>query len=161
MACTFDIFKLQTIYKKKHADLLALFSQTDHKHVYETIIYLGKTLKKPPLYIAYEENLVPGCQSTVYLAAEPTKNGIYYHIQSDALISSGLAMMLLKIYQNESAAMPLCCPPQFIQDLGLQSVLSPGRSNGLASIYAKIYQDAKKIFLLQNTHLNASDTNIE
>jgi len=99
-----------------------------------------------------KENLVQGCQSRVYLTATLSADQcVFFRVHSDALISSGLAALLLFIYQGETAPFILHCPPLFIRDLGLMQSLSPGRSNGLISMYTKM----KKVtinLILNNQH---------
>ena len=150
-----DLFIL---YHKKQADLLALFSNCKTPEaIYEKIITLGKSLPTPSselLETKTENHLVKGCQSVVFIFSEINPEGkVFYHIHSDALISSGLASLLLFMYQGEKAEFILFCPPLFIGELKLNITLSPGRSNGLASMYSRMKQDALKLFL---THNNSS-----
>ena len=146
---------IKELYKKKHDILLSCFANCDTpERVYEKIIEIGKNLPNPLENIEYEANLVHGCQSIVYLSSSlNAKGNIFYQIQSDALISSGLAHLLLLMYQDEKIELTLFCPPLFIQDLGLPSALSISRSNGLASMYARMQQDAKKLFIQMHAHL--------
>ncbi len=144
--------ELFLLYQKKHNDLLSLFSDCKTPEaIYEKIIMLGKSLPKPPLELLStktENHIVKGCQSTVFIFSKIDLAGIMlYYIDSDALISSGLASLLLYIYQGEKAEFILFCPPLFISELKLNMTLSPGRSNGLASMYSRMKQDALKLFL--------------
>lgn len=144
--------QLVYLYEQKHEALLQKFSaSSDPKQIYEKIIELGRTLPLLSDSLKKEENLVQGCQSEVFLSAEMKADGaMLYTIGSEALISSGLAALLLLIYQGESPEMIMLCPPRFISDLGLAKNLSPGRSNGLASIYARMKQEATRLYLEQN-----------
>lgn len=141
--------ELCDLYEKKEQALMEKFSEVnDPQKVYEIIITLGKSLPIPASSIQTEANLVEGCQSTAYIASELNSESLMlYQIQSEALISAGLAALLFAIYNKEPAALILMCPPSFIQKLGLHSSLSPGRSNGLASLYARMKQDALHLFL--------------
>jgi len=141
------------LYEQKHEALLQKFSSLkDPKEIYEKLIDLGRTLPLLPESFKKAENLVQGCQSEVYLLAEIDLDGkMIYHIGSEALISSGLAALLLLVYQGEPAEMSMLCPPLFISDLGLGKSLSPGRSNGLAGMYARMKQEATKLYLKQNS----------
>lgn len=150
--------ELFLLYQKKHSDLLSLFSECKTPEaIYEKIIILGKSLPKPPSELLNgktENHLVKGCQSTVFIFSEIDSTGrMSYYIDSDALISSGLASLLLYIYQGEKAEFILFCPPLFIGDLQLNLTLSPGRSNGLASMYSRMKQDALKLFLTSKNSL--------
>ncbi len=141
------------LYEQKHEALLQKFASIkDPKEIYEKIIELGRTLPALSGSLKTEDNLVTGCQSEVFLSAEMDSDGkMFYHIGSEALISSGLAALLLLVYQGEPAEMILLCPPLFISDLGLAKSLSPGRSNGLASIYARMKQEATKLYIKRNS----------
>ncbi len=141
--------ELLYLYEQKHEALLQKFtSRSDPNQIYEKIIEFGRDLPRLPTSLKKEENLVQGCQSEVYLSVAMNSEGkVFYSIGSEALISSGLAALLLFIYQGESAELILTCPPLFISELGLAKSLSPGRSNGLASIYARMKQEATKLYL--------------
>lgn len=144
--------ELNALYQKKHKQLLNLFSESkDPQKTYEKIIELGKKISPAKDDIKKEINIVEGCQSLVYLSSEISEEGsIIYQIQSDALISSGLAALLFFIYDKEQIELILYHPPLFIQDLGLNKSLSPGRSNGLAGMYSRMKKDAIKFFIDQN-----------
>ena len=114
---------------------------------YQKIIELGKSLPSMPSELKIEENKVHGCQSIVYLHSEMHKKKIYYAAFSEALISSGLAMLLLKVYNEESPETVIKCKPSFLEELGIPASLSPGRSNGLASMYLRMQQEALKFLL--------------
>ncbi len=111
---------------------------------YKKIIELGQSL---PLFKPQEkkaENLVEGCQSLLYLSEELINGKMHFTIDSEALISKGLGALLLLVYNGETPETVLKYPPTFITELGLQASLSPGRSNGLASLYVKMKQRALK-----------------
>lgn len=115
---------------------------------YTKIIELGQRL--PQLEISYHlpENLVEGCQSIMYLSAKAENGKMTFQIYSEALISRGLAALLLFIYQEESPETLLKCPPDVISELGLGQTLTPGRSNGLFNLYLKMKQQAVKQIIL-------------
>jgi cysteine desulfuration protein SufE len=141
------------LYEQKHETILKKFSSSaDPKQDYEIIIELGRTMPPISHSLKTKENLVSGCQSEVYLSAQIDNEGkIYYEIGSEALISSGLAALLMLVYQGEPAELILLCPPLFISELGLAKSLSPGRAGGLASIYARMKQEATRLYLQKNT----------
>lgn len=141
--------ELTYLYQQKQRELLSNFpDSSDPKQIYEKIIKLGQLLPPFPLELRTEKTLVSGCQSEVFLLATIDSEGkIFYQIHSDALISAGLAALLLSIYQGEYAELTLLCPPLFITELGLAKNLSPGRSNGLASIYSRMKAEAMNLHL--------------
>lgn len=111
---------------------------------YKKIIELGQKL--PSLDSSYHlpENLVEGCQSIMYLLATSENGKMRFQIYSEALISKGLAALLIFIYNDETPETLLKCPPTIISELGLQQTLTPGRSNGLFNLYLKMQQQALK-----------------
>lgn len=142
--------ELLYLYEKKHKELIEKFPDlTNPSSIYEKIIQMGRSIPPAPDSLKTPEHLVVGCQSEVYLSAEIGSDGnICFQIASEALISSGLAALLLAIYQEAPPELILLCPPRFASDLSLAKSLSPGRSNGFASIYARMKQEASK-FLSQ------------
>jgi cysteine desulfuration protein SufE len=114
---------------------------------YQKIIELGRQL---PLFNPSSRtpaNLVPGCQSIMYLEASLHNDKLFLNADSEALISKGLAALLIYVYSGETPATVANCPPTFIQEIGLTSSLSPARSNGLASLYHKMRQEALKYLI--------------
>jgi cysteine desulfuration protein SufE len=111
---------------------------------YTKIIELGQKL--PPLDSSYHlpENLVEGCQSVMYLLATCENGEMSFKIYSEALISKGLAALLIFIYEGEPPETLIKCPPAVFSELGIQQSLSPGRSNGLLNLYLKMKQQALK-----------------
>lgn len=95
------------------------------------------------------ERIVSGCQSIVYLSTKMDQGKIYFNAFSEALISAGLAALLIQTYNGEDPAVLIKCPPTFLQELDITSSLSPARSNGLANIYLRMQQEALKTFTLK------------
>lgn len=113
--------------------------------IYEKIIELGRALGHFPEEWKTAENLVAGCQSQVYLNAELVDGQVRFTVGADALISAGLAALLLATYNNEPPEAVLRCPPAFLEALGIQTALTPGRSHGLASIHMRMKLEAVKL----------------
>lgn len=136
---------------EKQTAVIALFAacQTAEEK-YLKIIALGKEAAPFPEEEKKEENKVRGCQSTVYLHCSSVNGLLYFAIESDALISAGLAALLLAVYNGEDAETILKCPPSFIEELNLNASLSPSRANGLYSIHLRMKQEALKNLLAQN-----------
>ncbi len=112
---------------------------------YQKIIELGAALPFYPSELKLPENLVKGCQSLMYLHTELSAEGtLRFFAHSEALISQGLAALLISIYNEENPLVVLTCPPSCLSEIGVQASLSPSRSNGLASLYLKMKQEALK-----------------
>ena len=119
-------------------------SCTTPEEKYQKIIELGKRLAPYPSINKTPEYLVKGCQSTMYLYSYLKEAKMHFKIYSEALISAGLAALLLSVYQEESPEVILKCPPLFLEEIGLHAALSPSRSNGLLSLFLRMKQEALK-----------------
>lgn len=115
---------------------------------YEKIIELGKKQKRLDPLLKTEENLVPGCQSIMYLSVTCKDGLLYFESESDAIISSGLAVLLIDVYNAQAPETILKCPPKYLEDLGIPASLTPGRANGLASLYVRMKKDALRYYVL-------------
>ena len=129
----------------KIGQLKSHFSSLDSKEaLYQEIMSWGKKLLFfDPLW-KKEENRVIGCQSLMYLHSTFEEGNIIFYATSDALVSAGLAALLIAVYSGEPPEQILITPPAFLDELGISSALSPGRANGLASLYFKMKQEAVK-----------------
>ncbi|PRY14231.1 cysteine desulfuration protein SufE [Pontibacter ummariensis] len=113
---------------------------------YEYIIQLGKELPIIDDKYKTEENLIKGCQSKVWLHAEKQDGKLHFTADSDALITKGLVSMVIQVLSGQKPKDIAEADIYFIDRIGLQSHLSPTRSNGLLSmlkqikLYAVAYQ---------------------
>jgi cysteine desulfuration protein SufE len=114
---------------------------------YQKIIELGRKQAKLSQEQKKEENLVPGCQSRLYVHSSLQNGKVYFESESDALISAGLAALLILVYSAETPEVILKCPPEHLGALKLHEMLTPSRSNGLAAVYRRIKQDALRYVL--------------
>ena len=100
------------------------------------------------------DNLVKGCQSIMYLHSRMEGDVVMFEAESDALISAGLAMLLLKVYNGEPPEVILKCPPNYLEELGISASLTPNRANGLYSIHLRMKQDALRLMMKRHEHGN-------
>lgn len=125
-----------------HQDIiedLAFFDDWEQRYQY--IIDLGKAL--PPMAAHYKtaQQLVPGCQSKVWLLGVQQEGVLHFQAESDAVIVSGLLALVLAAYQRQPAAAILAFDIEgYFKALDLERHLSPTRGNGLRSIVASIRQ---------------------
>ncbi len=135
-----DVAGKQSDLKK----LFSLFSTAEEK--YEKIIEMGRVL--PPLSpeAKIEANLVSGCQSLLYLETTYKNSLVYFNADSEALISKGLAALLIYVYSGQPPDSLFKEPPLFLKELGITRALSPARSNGLLSLYKKMQQTSLILF---------------
>lgn len=110
----------------------SLFDSWEEK--YEYLIDLGKKL--PPIEASQktEENIVRGCQSTVWLSAVFRNGRVYFFADSDAIIVKGLISMLIRVLSGNSPEDIVQAELQFIDTIGMHSHLAQTRSNGLRAM---------------------------
>ncbi|GHV43535.1 Fe-S metabolism protein SufE [Bacteroidia bacterium] len=125
--------------QEKEKNIISEFSNyTDWMDRYNRIIDYGKTATKIEDSQKTEANLIKGCQSRVWLSAELIDGKIYFKTDSDAVITKGIAALLIFVYNGETPADILAHEPFFIEKIGLKEHLSPTRSNGLQSMLKQI-----------------------
>ncbi len=137
---------------EKQMRLKALFkgcATPDHK--YQTIIELGRKLPPLDASLKIPQNIVPGCQSVMHLHSILDADQIIFSADSEALISKGLAALMIAVYSNEPPEVVLKCPPLFLEQLKINQSLTPHRSNGLASLFLRMKQDALNFILSKKT----------
>ena len=124
---------------------------TTEEQKYEKIIELGRSQSPLNPSLKVPENLVKGCQSLMYMDSQFDGNVMIFKTDSDALISSGLAVLLIKVYSGETPEAILKCPPDYLEELGISASLTPSRANGLYSIHLRMKQEALKAIIRHST----------
>ena len=111
------------------------------------MIDLGKDLAPLTDAERSETNKVRGCASQVWLVTEPHADGsVTFRGDSDAHIVSGLIAVVLRLYSGKpAAAIRDFDAKSAFEQLGLSGHLSAQRSNGLASMVARIRRDAEAL----------------
>lgn len=136
---------------KKQEMIRQLFQDcTTLEERYQKIIDLGRTQTGLESHWKQEEYRVQGCQSNMYLRSEYVQGRCLFVTDADALISAGLGVLLTRVYSGEPPEVVLKCPPTYLEDLKIQASLTPGRVNGLASLYLKMKQEALKMMLKES-----------
>jgi cysteine desulfuration protein SufE len=105
---------------------------------YQYLIDLGKQLPPFPDEHKTEDYRVLGCQSMVWLVPSGDAQCMHFEAISDSAIVSGLIALVLRVYSDRPARDIVDTEPAFIGTIGLAKHLSPTRSNGLASMLAKL-----------------------
>jgi len=101
---------------------------------YEHLISLGKELPLIDEHKKVEENIIKGCQSRVWLAAELKDGKVLFTADSDAIITKGIISLMIRVLNQSSPEEILESELYFIDQIGLKEHLSPTRSNGLVSM---------------------------
>jgi cysteine desulfuration protein SufE len=85
-----------------------------------------------------EENIVRGCQSTVWLQRDCEDGKVLLQADSDSLIVKGLAALLMKVYSGQTPEAVLQADLSFFEGTGLSKHLSSQRANGLMAMIDEI-----------------------
>ena len=118
---------------------------------YQKIIELGRQQKPMTPSAKIPENLVAGCQSQMYLYAFWSGDKIIFETESDALISAGLAALLVNVYSEETPETILKCPSTYLDEIGVNASLTPNRASGLYSLHLRMKQEALKMLMAKST----------
>lgn len=119
----------------------------DWEDRYRYLIELGRNLPPLPEALRTDANKVRGCASQVWLATSVKQadgqRQFSMVADSDAHIVRGLIAILLAIYDGHGVdeVRGIDADPVFAR-LGLKEHLTPQRSNGLASMVARVRADA-------------------
>jgi len=119
---------------------------------YRYVIELGRKLPPLPASAKTDASKVRGCASQVWLIRTPAGAAsapgapLNFAGESDSHIVQGLIAILLAIANGRTARELLATDiAGKFEALGLKEHLTPQRSNGLASMVARIKADAREI----------------
>lgn len=129
-------------------DEFALFP--DWMEKYEYLIEMGKNLS--PIDPAYknDEHRIHGCQSKVWVRAETENGHIRYTGDSDAMITKGLAALVIRVLDNQPPEAIVEEDFDFMDEIGLNEHLSSTRKNGLAAMIKQMKRFAQEAASGQN-----------
>ena len=123
-------------------DLIEEFADLDEREANQLLDELGRGLPKIPESVYSKENLIPGCQSRVWMVkslSDEQPATLKIHADSDAIIVKGLVYLLSEIYQGLTPEEVLAVDyVQIFEDLNLSRLITPQRKNGLFSMVKSI-----------------------
>jgi len=117
---------------------------------YNYLIEMGRSVPLIDETQKTDANLIIGCQSRVWLSSEYKDGLIYFTADSDAVITKGIAFLLIRVFSGHTPTEIVEAETNFLDKIGLKEHLSPTRSNGLLSmvkqikLYAFAYQVKEK-----------------
>lgn len=124
---------------EKQQQLVDQFSSlTEWMDRYTLLIEKGKDCPTLPDAEKNESFLIKGCQSRVWIKAEYTDGKVFFKADSDAVITKGIAALLIYVFSGEAPADIVNAPTDFLDKMGLKEHLSPTRSNGLTAMLKQI-----------------------
>ncbi|KAD4178818.1 hypothetical protein R6Q59_022370 [Mikania micrantha] len=136
---------------QKLQEIIKLFqSVQDPKAKYEQLLFYGKNLKPLDAQFKTEANKVKGCVSQVWLRAyfdDFDKKNVVFEADSDALITKGLAALLVQGLSGSPVQEILRISPDFIVLLGLQQSLSPSRNSGFLNMFQLMQKKALLLYV--------------
>ena len=98
------------------------------------IMELGGNLEPFPEGEKTEANIIKGCQSKVWLIAEDQDGKVHYQADSNTDITKGLISLLIRVLNNRKPEEILKAELNFIERIGMGSIIGSQRSNGLAAM---------------------------
>ncbi|REG91455.1 SufE family protein [Algoriphagus antarcticus] len=102
------------------------------------IMELGAGLEDFPDNERIEENTIKGCQSKVWLIAEEKGGKVHFQADSNTDITKGLISLLLRVLNYQSPEQIINAKLDFVERIGMGSIIGSQRSNGFASMIKQI-----------------------
>ena len=117
-------------------DEFSMFDDWMDKYAY--LIEIGNGLVPMDEAHKTDDNLIKGCQSRMWFYAEMRDGKLYFTADSDAIITKGIAGLLIRVFSGQPPKDIVDANLDFIDKIGLTQHLSPTRSNGLLSMVKQI-----------------------
>ena len=132
------INKIMTIEQIENEIIEEFSVYDDWMDKYGYLIELGTDLEGMNESIKTEKNLIKGCQSQVWFEAELKDGKLYFKADSDALITKGIAGLLVRVFSGQTPENIAASEMRFVDEIGLTQHLSPTRANGLLAMIKQI-----------------------
>ena len=120
-------------YYKESLDLF-----DDGMDKYKFLIDQAKNAKNFPEEYRNDSFKVSGCQAQVWLVPQLKENKLSFYYDSDAFISKGMVTILCDIYGDRNPSEIKNSDFSMLNTLELDTLLTPGRRNGVYSMLEKI-----------------------
>ena len=124
-------------YYKESLDLF-----DDGMDKYKFLIDQAKNAKNFPEEYRNDSFKVSGCQAQVWLVPQLKENKLSFYYDSDAFISKGMVTILCNIYGDRNPSEIKNSDFSMLNTLELDTLLTPGRRNGVYSMLEKIKEYA-------------------
>ena len=125
-------------YYKESLDLF-----DDGMDKYKFLIDQAKNAKNFPEEYRNDSFKVSGCQAQVWLVPQLKENKLSFYYDSDAFISKGMVTILCDIFGDRNPVEIKNSDFNMLNILELDTLLTPGRRNGVYSMLEKIKEYAK------------------
>ena len=124
-------------YYKESLDLF-----DDGMDKYKFLIDQAKNARIFPEEYRNDSFKVSGCQAQVWLVPTVDEGKLSFYYDSDAFISKGMVTILCDIYGDRSPEEIQNSDFSLLNNLKLETLLTPGRRNGVYSMLEKIKEYA-------------------
>ncbi len=121
----------------------------DKNQIYDYLIDLGKEHPKLSTEHKIDKNIIKGCQSKVWISTNYKNGKVLFLGDSDSILVRGLVNLILRTFSGHSPEEIIQAPIYFIDRIGLKSMLSMNRANGLNAMLKQI-----KLFALAISNKN-------
>ena len=122
---------------KRYVDILDAIPEMQDKYLW--LMEFGKKNEGLVDELRLKEFEVPGCQSQTWLVPGYHTDGkLYFSADSLALISKGMVCLLADIFSGFTGSDIVTFDTKSLDDLKLDTLLTPGRRNGVYSMLRKI-----------------------
>ena len=122
---------------KRYVDILDAIPEMQDKYLW--LMEFGKKNEGLVDELRLKEFEVPGCQSQTWLVPGYHTDGkLYFSADSAALISKGMVCLLADIFSGFTGSDITSFDTKSLDDLKLDTLLTPGRRNGVYSMLKKI-----------------------
>ena len=125
------------------AQIVEDFSYCEGREKLELLLQYAESLPPLPDWLAGNQaqmDSVPECMTPVSVAAEMQDGGLIFHftVPEESPTVRGYASLMAQGLRGATPEQVLNLPANFYLEMGLQSVLSSQRLNGMAAIVAHI-----------------------
>jgi cysteine desulfuration protein SufE len=100
---------------------------------------LGEHIPWLPADQRVEQNRILGCQSDLFLKDFGTTE-LQMKAYGDSHIVQGMAALILDIFNNSPKTVVKQTDPAILEKIGIKSILTPGRQNGVGNLIKRIYE---------------------
>ena len=126
------------IKRKLERYVKVLSNIEDAQDKFMWIMDFGKNSRPMEDSFKIREFEVPGCQSQTWLVPHFVEDKIYFSADSAALISKGMVCIIADVYSGSSAQDIKKFDQKEFEKMNLDTLLTPGRNNGVNSMLKKI-----------------------
>lgn len=127
-----------TLAEKKQELIEELTIIEDPQERFAYIIDRARSLPPLPAEYQIETFRIEGCQSNLWLVPSFENGLCHFRVDSDAVITKGVAGLLTELYSDCPPEEILQHEPTFLAEVGVNQHLTPNRRNGLSNVWKTI-----------------------